>query len=183
MLKHKIKSGETIIIDDENLNQIKQFSWEFIYYKDKPRVVKCKDQRQQLLCLLFPENKGKSIEFKNGNHLDYRKENIVAYFATKSQISLEEKLQQERLKKIKEVYIPENDCTVVAQPRRSSDLLCCTCAYVDGIRYSNCLDVASNHFWDGWKPKSGKWCQQLKETIQKQQDAEASRSGYENMFS
>lgn len=176
--KVRLKSGETILVDDRDKNFVEKYEWELTELNGQPRIVKCSDKRVRLHTYLGIDP-AKRFEFKNGNHLDYRMNNLYSYYASKNNITETQKKERDSLKFIKKIQVTENDCEIVSYPRGTDDdLLCATCSYVDLERYDKCLSAASRHSWSGWKMVSGQWCEDLQKELKHQEDLNEIRSQF-----
>lgn len=176
--KVRLKSGESILVDDRDKSFVEKHEWELTEQNGKPRVAKCSDKRVKLHTYLGLDP-AKRFEFKNGNHLDYRMSNLFTYYSSKNNITEEQKKERDSLRFVKKLKVEENDCEIVAYQRGTDeDLLCATCSYVSLDRYDRCLSVASKHSWNGWKMVSGQWCEDLKRELARQEDLAEIRSQF-----
>ena len=85
MKELKTIHGETIIVDDEDYEKARQYRWTTRTNNGKKRVLTTsKELRGQSYKHVILNTKGKWTTHKNGNNLDFRKENIIV-FETKSE--------------------------------------------------------------------------------------------------
>lgn len=97
MKELKTIHGETIIVDDEDYEKAKQYRWTVVERdKKKSVVVSTKDYWGHSYIRILFSTYRKIIHYKNGNHLDLRRENILVfntYFELRKTLGIEKPMR------------------------------------------------------------------------------------------
>lgn len=166
----KIRSGETLVVDEDDYEKIKDYEWE-------TRVYHCKHGNFMFVCrsdnkrirvhhmIGYDKISGSlSIAFLNNNTLDYRKSNVILqkrWVPVSTEKRKRKKTHFENRREAgdfkQEAPVPKNGCVIQSDIKRKP--MCMQCDIYDNIKWNRCLTIASHYQWTQWSPKEkGEWC-------------------------
>lgn len=171
-----LKTGEVLIIDEDDYEKIKDFEWESRIYRNQGGnsifVCRTDNRNIRLHHLIGYRNvwrKNLEITFVNENVFDYRKSNVILQKRWKSVPEENRKRPKTNFDRNRdnqyfkdEFFIPENGCII--KNARTRNKICIQCDMTDNVKWNRCLNVACDMFWTQWQPKEmGSWCLKMEQ--------------------
>lgn len=168
-------NGKYITIDEKDYDWVSSEEWRWVVRKTNKGtenifIESINEKWRYLHNLFFPKrSKHSRIEFANGDPFDYRRPNVFSINMTYGGKRRRYRARNEpivRVIKLAPLGVIENRCVIAPTSTCYRSLLCAVCSTVDDGKYEECLDIAANGNWNGWKPiKMGPWCKWLNAKI------------------